>query len=649
MGIERSTTEDGGLVITFSGLSKGLDSQSGATSLADGYVADLSNVRLEGGVPTRMDGTTLHLPSAMPDNLSPLWHDQYRPSTGTPVHLAGGRDGHVYRWDVGTVAWVSVHEGLTTTLWSSTTQIGDYLIWTNQADGHYKWDGTHAIPLGAKFIAGGETGEATWTGGTLWSAPVKEGGFSCHLHATAGGTDGATLDPTIPWNLNAGLIEARAYADSDYIDFWFYVDHIANMVQATSYIAFGDVAGAAFFQRFATGWGTLVDGWNHVHILRSTFTIGAGAPAWSNIARMSLWIDADAGDDVEASFDEIVMRYADLMPAAMVNANWKNMYFAANSATAPSEVYYSSVSGPDEYDVDAVLAVDENDGTDVEGIFPYYDLFLIGKTNTLHTISVRLGDLLYPDYQFGLRRVTGEHGISSHRGVVEAAGRIFIWWRDSIYEYAGIGSSKVSYRVDPTLGTIAPTMVENVVALPHRAQDTVYWFWSPSPWTWNISGVAFNYVEKSLTPLVGLQAATAKTVYEGGVERPIITDYIGRFWRMGDGTQFQGVNIDSTFTLPWVSIGPPHGAVSWRELMFLYATQAAGTMTVEYRTAEHPREFTTAAWVIAETVNMTVADEEGRSFIGETSRWIQVRFHSTSAPWTLYWPVALRGVPLGYL
>jgi hypothetical protein len=343
------------------------------------------------------------------------------------------------------------------------------------------------------------------------------------------------------------------------------------------------------------------------------------------------------------------MQYADLMPASMVNANWKNMYFAANAAAAPSEVYYSSVSGPDEYDVDAVLAVDENDGTDVEGIFPYYDLFLIGKTNTLHTISVRLGDLLYPDYQFGLRRVTGEHGISSHRGVVEAAGRIFIWWRESIYEYAGIGSSKISYRVDPTLGTIAPTLVENVVALPHRSQDTVYWFWTPTGTVENTSGIAFNFVEKSCTPLVGLHAATARTVYENGVERPIITDYAGRFWRMGDGTQFQGVNIDSTFTLPWVSIGPPHGAVHWMELMFLYTTQVAGTMTVEYRVAEHPREFTTAAWVTAETIAMTVADEDGRCFLGETSRWVQVRFHSTAAPWTLYWPVALRGVPLGYL
>ncbi len=92
--------------------------------------------------------------------------------------------------------------------------------------------------------------------------------------------------------------------------------------------------------------------------------------------------------------------------------------------------------------------------------------------------------------------------------------------------------------------------------------------------------------------------------------------------------------------------------VIWRDTVYYFQTTTDTAYIVGglYDTLDASSGWSFGqAWVTADTVDMGTVEEAGRVFIGEKSRWIQIRFHSTSAPWTLYWPVALRGVPLGYL
>ena len=141
----------------------------------------------------------------------------------------------------------------------------------------------------------------------------------------------------------------------------------------------------------------------------------------------------------------------------------------------------------------------------------------------------------------------------------------------------------------------------------------------------------------------------SQTVFEDGTEYLLTANMEGEILRQHDGTTFNGEDINTIIPFPWTSAGPPHGTVSWRELQLPYDT-STGSILVQYRVANHPREFGTAAWTTAGTIDMGVVAEYGRVFIGERSRWVQFRVINVDGAFvTLYWPMAVRGRALGYL
>ena len=422
-----------------------------------------------------------------------------------------------------------------------------------------------------------------------------------------------------------------------------------NIDGTNTFLYLGDTAGTNYFQLNADAWGIGGEGWNEVSVLKSAFTT-VGSPDWGNIAQVMFTLDATSGT-VEMTVDDLYMIYADdyVMPPVQFLSNWKNMVIGGYAQDYKSGVVFSPVSGPDEYDPNALIYVDENDGTNITGLYPYYDLFLVFKDNSVHTLSVRLTGITYPDFVFGLKRVTNEHGCSSHRALVEAGGKIFIPWRGNIYQFEGFGTVKISYRVDPTLTDFAPTYLHNMQGIPYRFKNIVYWFWTPSGGTTNTSGIIYDYQEKAFIPWSGDVVHGAETVFENGTEYALTANGTGEILHQHAGTTFDGTSISTVIPMPWVSAGAPHGAVSWREVQIPYDS-GTGNMIVQYRTANHPREFDTATWHTAGTIDMSVADEYGRVWIGERSRWLQLRVTNDAGSFiTLYWPIALRGRALGYI
>jgi hypothetical protein len=450
-----------------------------------------------------------------------------------------------------------------------------------------------------------------------------------------------TLTPATAWDLTTGLLAARDYADTDAIAFWVYIDSVANLTAASSYIRFGDAADANYYQLVASSWGTLGDGFNLVQVLKSAFAVGAGAPNWNNIAKLTFLIDAAVGVDVNCWFDDCYMIYATVMPPCQILTSWKNMLLGHTG----SDQYFSPAGAPDEFDtVDtSVNSIDANDGTEITGAHPYADYMLATKDNSVHAVSVQFRNLLYPDYDFSVQRVTTEHGSSSHRGMLESAGRVYMWWRDSIHGFAGIGTQKASEIVTPTLGDVEPTRLGSIVAGRLHGENQLYWFWTPNGGTENTSGIAINTTQQAWLPIVGQSVALAETVYEGDVEYLLTAGYTGRVSHQNDGATWDGTAITRHFALPWVSAGPPHPVVTWRRVKLNYETQVAGTLIVEYRTARHPREFTTATYATAASINMAAAAEYGWIKLAGRAPWFQVRFRTVGAQMALYWPITIEG------
>lgn len=633
--------------ITFGPRWKGLDSKSEPTATDQDHLADLQNVDLRAGTPNRMNGfdnaaASMSIPAGAEPTLLARWY----PSDGsTPDYVFAARDGHVYWWTGS--AMESLRRGLSTstsqTHYWTWTSLGDYLIIANRTDGNFKYDGDRLLPLGAKYIADMESGEATWSGGAAETTTVREGAQARSLTASAGGTASMTLTPATAWDLINGQLQGKDYATSDYINFQVNFDTAANLTPASSYIRFGDSADTAYFQLTADNWGTLVDGWNQIHVLKSAFAT-TGAPVWSSIAKMTLFTDADPATSVVSIFDDVYMIYASVMPSCQYVTNFKNMVIGARTSANPSDFHFSKVSAPDEYDASAVFPVSENDGQTITGLHPYYNQVLVTKDNSLHSIGGSVAGTVYPNYRLEHLLVTTEHGCSSHRTLVEAGNMIYMLWRNEVHRYKGVGTEKVSYRVDPTLDGIEKSRLEQAHATRYRTRNIIAFFYTPSGGTQNTRRIDYGYIEDGWAPVSGMTMALSGTVYVSGTEYFATAEYGGDIMLQDTGSDFDGDAITAYVTLPWTSAQQPDEMKTWDELYLPYQTNT-GSLIVEYRIADHPREFDAASYTTAETINMATVQNEGRVRVGARSRWIQIRLRTVGASWVQYGPLMLYAIP----
>jgi hypothetical protein len=489
-----------------------------------------------------------------------------------------------------------------------------------------------------------------WSGGTADTTHVKQGTQGRTL-TSSGANATMSLIPPVPWNLTLGEVAAVAggmdYSTSDYIDFWVYFDSVTGLDDTGTRVNFGDVAGTIYFELPASGWGTLLVGWNHVHVLKSSFTI-VGAADWSTIARVYFNLKT-TGATINATFDDCYMLFANTMPKCQIVTSWKNMVIGMRPDDAPSSFHFTMVGDVDAYDPNAQYELEGGDGTEITGAFTGYgDTLIMTKSNSVHPVSVRLTGEAYPNYIFSSpRRLTAEHGCDSHRSIVEGGGKWYMWWQGGIYRYTGVGTERVSYLFEPTLATVNNARSWQIVAGSLRSLNTVYWFYPTGTGTTNTAGMSYDYVEQAAIPLEGVSAATALVVRTEGDEALITSGYTGRFLEQNSGTTWDGTHMDARVVLPWSSAGTPHPLVSWHELHIPYETQTSGELLVEYRIARHPREFVAATWVPCASIDMSVTEEYGKAFIGELGRWIQIRVSTHDAPFKVYWPVTLIGVNLG--
>lgn len=353
------------------------------------------------------------------------------------------------------------------------------------------------------------------------------------------------------------------------------------------------------------------------------------------------WIVDTSSGTLRMNVDDAYVCYAARMPACQIVSSFKNMVLGADG----SNTYYSATGAPDQFDtVDtSVVVVDENDGTEITGLYPYADKMLIAKDNSIHILDCQFRNLLYPDYDTTLNRVTTEHGCSSHRSMVEQAGKVFMWWRNNIHVFSGLGTTKASEIIDPTLADVEPTRLRYIVGGRLHDTNQLYWWWTPAGGTENTNGIACNTVQGAWLPIVGSEAALAESVYEDEVAYLLTATYDGEILNHNTGSTWNGTAITRFIATPWLSAGKPHPVVSWRKLIVNYANQTSGSLIVEARTADHPQGFSSATYTTIATIAMS--DDVDWGGIGHHLRapWVQYRFRTVGAQVSLYWPITVQG------
>lgn len=636
--------------VEFGGPVAGLASNTSPTEHLPNHLPDLQNVDLPGGVPTRMDGFALFSAGGtLPAGTEPTLMSRLYPSSGAaPIYVFAGRDGIIYNWTGTAFATLRLGLSTATSVWWSWTQLSDYLIISNPTDGNFKYDGTRLIPLGAKPIANMNVtnGEATWAGSGVTETTTIREGIEARKLTSTGAAVSMTLTPATAWNLTTGLLQATAYTTSDYINFQVNINDTTKLDTATTYIRFGDVADANYFQLTAAGWGTLVNGWNQVHVLKSAFAITL-APDWATIAKMTITTDATGANTVVTIYDDVYMIYASVMPACQIMVTWKNMAIGMSTTANPSDFHFSKVSGPDEWNASAVFPISQNDGQDIRGAHAFYNQIVIGKDNSVHTVGGSVAGTVYPNYRLDHILVTTEHGCSSHRSMVEAGNKIYMVWRNELHRYIGTGTEKVSYKVDPTLDDVNKARLTQIVAARYRTTNEL-WFTRPGAGsTTNNKLLKYNYIEDAFIPIVGAAFVLLTGVYVNGVEYLAAAEYDGDIMLTDNGTTFAGTAITSYITFPWVSAQRPDDMKMWDEVEVLYETNT-GSLVVEYHVAAHPREFVALAstWTTAGTIDMAAVENLGRVFVGARSRWVQFRLRTVGAPFKVFFPFLIYATPL---
>jgi hypothetical protein len=273
---------------------------------------------------------------------------------------------------------------------------------------------------------------------------------------------------------------------------------------------------------------------------------------------------------------------------------------------------------------------------------------VIFKGQSIHALLGRVGDETYPDYDFNLVRVTLEHiGCTSHRSIVEANRVLVFFDRGEIYAYSGAGGiQKISYLVDPTLANFEPSRTEFTVGTVRYALNQVWWWWTPTGGTQNTNWIRYDYVLDAFISGGQQSVAAAHSFVETDEEILLTGGYTGRILRQDRGSTFDGTTITAYFDTPWLSGGRQNEAKLWKEVQVLHDT-ATGSLIVEYRIADHPREFDAAVFVNPVSVDLSAAEDYGRVFIGERSRWLQLRFRTEGGNIPIQPPIKIIAAFLG--
>lgn len=628
--------------IEFKDFSKGMNTYDSDTGLSPGYYADAQNMVLTNKNPKTIAGTTRLTVTPAPNSGNIVWCEPY--TFGSPavttlfvasIETVGwpGQTGLLYKYDVATDTWTTLRLGTsgTAVIWTHVPFRGTLFI-ANGVDPIFKYNGTNVLPVGAVLVADMEADES-WAGGGTFvtgdTARRTEGLRSLkivsgqnHILTYAAATD-----------FQAGINGAPNFGTADK----FKIDIYRETADANgnTEIRFRDFTNPAIY--FTATITTTAAGWNTYTVLRSAFAL-VGAAVWTNIG--SLYIAATSG--VAFHYDNAFQIYNLAPPIGGLIDLYNQQLMVAGIASDLVAMQYSDAGTPDYFPAANIArfsggrnALEKTD--QITALRSYFDELIVGKVNSAWTFSGTGTNVSISALPLTL-------GIDSHRGIVETPWALHYIFENNVFGSRLTSRGLVSTNISSLFQNMEGTRLENTVAIRSDRTHIIRWaFQSTSQaGTANDIGLLYDYIADAwlckYTQLV--RYYTRATV--NGNREIIGVQYDGYVRRFDVGTAFDGTAIASYITLPWMQAETPdkHGnVVRWMNgTAYLRGT---ASVLIQARFADDPTEMNSASFSTLATVTTSPDGDKGYFDIGQTSRWIQLKFSASALSFEILPPVII--------
>lgn len=586
--------------------------------------------------------------------------------TLTPHLVIVRSTGQMHRYDYGSPGTVvPVRRGFTTShdLWTSTLY-GQLLILVNGRDAPMKY-GPHwalygearpfAFPLGSRPITpmGAAIAGESWAfganSGFVADASVPGGGARVHTASVrVAPGESATLTFGSPRNLLAG---PYPYGGTDFAPDkdWFLIQAYSTANPSFTVTFQKDASNYVTFTFTSTTTGTWVQGKARLDAGTKTGS-DTLETIYKNVASV-VFTNTGAAD---VYLDDCYFLYTTAPPAIQVVASHKQRLVgggapvAADGVTSSlSNVYFSRAGFPDEWPATNVAVITPGAAMSranrITALREFGSALLVGTPHGIVAFTVDANG------QAVQQLVTSEHGVDSHRSMVETPnGALLFFWQRSIFIVRSTWRAFAATKIVPYLGTLDLTASEYTVGVfDERTQTLRFWWRTTAKSGTTSAGIILDYVRaqelgEGVWPSTMTQMAdVVATVTRAGQREVLYARYDSpQIYRLGAS---ETGPLPSSVTLPWMSLEARDKVVKWLGCEVSYIS--AAPIRVEVRYAGHPSEFDSAEF---ETLGVLPANPrvptQGRVLFGRSARWAQVRLSATE-PMEIFPPVNLLALP----
>lgn len=616
-------------------LSKGINASDPASRIPRGFYVDAQNILLTNKTPKTIDGLTKLTLSPVPDDGMVTWCEPFTDGDSTFLVVASDQ-GNVWRYDPTTDEWRTLLVGLQTgsVVWTHVPFRGN-LVFTNGVDPIMKFDGTDALPVGNLFVCDMEEDEQ-WSG--IFTRPTSRNLNFRRVRESSiqvrSGRAATVTFATNPSDFLTGINGAADFAGTDHFRIWVY--RAPKTPSGTVTFRFQDATTPTtkHFSRTETISHT---GWLELDVLRSAFT-NTGSAVWTNIGSFKITVN----NGQYFIFDRASFQYDLHPPVGKLVELYQQQLVVAGIEADQVSIQYSDPGTIDVFDAENVArfsggrhALEKTD--QITALRSYFDELIVGKVNSAWTFSGTGTNVSISALPLTI-------GIDGHRAIAETPWSLQYPFENNIFGARLTSRGLVSNNINQLLSTMDGDELDKSVVIRHDRTRTLRWSFRTTDAVNNENdlGLLYDYSADAWCSRYSPHVSYYTRGIVNGNREVLVVQYDGYVRRADVGADFDGTPIESFVTLPYMQSPQPDNqdkVVRWYDLT-LYVRGTAN-VNVDARFSDDPHTFDTATFTTFGTVKATPDGDKGYVTIGQTSRWIQLRFRATSGQFELLLPITL--------
>jgi len=626
-------------------MNKGEDRKSPGHLIPDGFLARATNVRFTDGVPERIRGYQALITSTgsrPPDGYPVLFAFQHvvGPSrwicmvTQSPVTVggpSGNRRNQIWVYNDSTGSWARAR--------NFAVSDPKTRFWVCGFGNTKIFGGLNTVQLPHRLEANGDVdllhrkpilrfeGHETWNGDVALTYDTTEGHY---IRGNMGlrGTFPAGA-ASVVWNEAQGPFDIQSspysvapnFATASPGEGQCVINIFCNGGGANvtaGFVRFGDSASANYRQFNFVG--PFADGqFNGIAVAYSA-SATVGAPPTTAAVRVTISVTVAASGSADLTLDELTIGYVDGPPGGSSCGETHKSILFVNNPAVPFRTHFSNPNNPSYFTPTDVLDVfDKTSGDpriEVRAYKSFFDTLIIGTQATLFGVNGSNRDT------FTISEQAGAQGITDHRSLIGFGDTFLYRYKNRIYAYNVSQLQTVSLPEDPLLDAIAEgwqvrgmrwitgRLVAWVLQDNGGSKRILVWDYASGARAW----ATWDIMADDLVPYVN----------PAGVEQPLAIIDGGLYL-----LDFPGMMLDSEFTseiqTKWFGADTEPAVRKWLRAVLAATVNSGGSVAASWRYADFPRQFDTATWSAASTLDATSL-EEGTFFdLGEVARFAQVR------------------------